>query len=116
MFLYFKAGRNVGEEVDMSVGRIICGFLDHSQFTTNFFGYVYCARCGEEMGDNLAGSFANGISINSEHELDCKNCMEIRNNMSFKERFISKIEEPILRRIIKSPPNLKSSPSLNLTE
>jgi hypothetical protein len=34
---------------------ITCTLLGHSHITTGFFGYVYCARCGELVGDCLGG-------------------------------------------------------------
>ena len=34
---------------------VTCALLGHSHITTGFLGYVYCARCGEKLGDMFAG-------------------------------------------------------------
>ena len=36
---------------------VTCALLGHSKIVTGCFGYVYCARCGEQIGDALGGCF-----------------------------------------------------------
>lgn len=39
---------------------IICSLIGHSKISTTCFGYRYCARCGEQVGDSL-GSIDFGV-------------------------------------------------------
>lgn len=34
---------------------VTCALVGHSAIVTTFFGYIYCARCGEQLGDMLGG-------------------------------------------------------------
>jgi hypothetical protein len=36
---------------------VACALLGHSRIVTTCFGYVSCARCGEQIGDTLGGCF-----------------------------------------------------------
>lgn len=38
--------------------RIVCSMIGHSRIQTYFFGYYYCARCGEQIGDHLGSVYA----------------------------------------------------------
>lgn len=80
----------------MNFGMLFCAIIGHSEFTTGCFGYIYCARCGVQLGDNLAGVGYNGIPI-KHHPRDCKECRKIRDNWNLRTRVVSTIEEPILR-------------------
>lgn len=35
---------------------MLCAWLGHSRAFTYCFGYVYCARCEAQVGDNLGGA------------------------------------------------------------
>lgn len=38
-------------------GKEICKKKGHSNMVFQFWGYVHCARCGEQIGDRLGGMF-----------------------------------------------------------
>lgn len=50
--------------------RVLCGLVGHSKIVTMFWGYVYCGRCGEQVGDKLASSFDTGKSVVVGHNCD----------------------------------------------
>ena len=55
---------------------IICSLVGHSLICTTCFGYRYCGRCGEQLGDSL-GSVDYGIK---EAVIVGHNCKECRAN------------------------------------
>jgi len=46
---------------------ITCSLLSHSHITTECFGYVYCSRCGEQIGDMLGGIFYDSLEVRVGH-------------------------------------------------
>ena len=52
--------------------RVTCSLLGHSHITTGCFGYVYCARCGEQIGDVLGGFFYDPLEVRVGH--NCPTC------------------------------------------
>jgi hypothetical protein len=55
---------------------IVCSLIGHSKICTTYFGYRYCGRCGQQLGDSL-GSIDYGAkkSVIIGH-----NCEVCRNN------------------------------------
>ncbi len=45
----------LGEITKEQRNRIACDLIGHSRIVTICFGYVYCARCGEQIADKLGG-------------------------------------------------------------
>ena len=82
----------------MNLWLVLCGLLGHSKFTTSCWGYVYCARCDSQVGDNLAGTQADGVCLDFGHDSPCKNCDAQRGKWSWRERLVAWLEEPLLRR------------------
>lgn len=41
----------------------LCGLVGHTRLTTYYFGYLNCGRCGEQVGDCLAGSPRTGLVV-----------------------------------------------------
>ncbi len=37
--------------------RMVCALVGHSRIHETCFGYHYCARCGEQVGDTLASLY-----------------------------------------------------------
>jgi hypothetical protein len=82
----------------VKIGLVACGLLGHSGFVTSFFGYVYCARCGETRGDTLLGTGVPGVvSIDRGHAPGCEKCRAARAGWTTWQRIVAVIEEPILR-------------------
>jgi len=44
-------------EKEKAIGRRLCREGEHGNWVYYFFGYVYCGRCGEQIGDRLASLF-----------------------------------------------------------
>lgn len=51
---------------------VTCSLLGHSHITTGCFGYVYCARCGAQIGDVLGGCFYDPLEVRVGH--NCPVC------------------------------------------
>ncbi len=65
---------------------VTCLFLGHSHITTGCFGYVYCARCGEQIGDNLAGCFYDPLEVRVGH--NCPTCRENYAKLGWKDKVL----------------------------
>lgn len=57
---------------DQKRREITCTLLGHSHITTGCWGYVYCARCGEQIGDALGGIFYDPLEVRVGH--NCPTC------------------------------------------
>lgn len=55
---------------------IVCSLIGHSLISTTYFGYRYCGRCEDQIGDSL-GSIDCGIK---EAVIIGHNCKECRAN------------------------------------
>lgn len=51
---------------------VVCALVGHSRIQTYCLGYFNCARCGDQVGDNLAGVYDGSKSVIVGH--DCKVC------------------------------------------
>ena len=54
--------------------KMVCALTRHSQIQTTFFGYFYCGRCGEQVGDKLAASYDSSKVVVAGH--NCEHCRE----------------------------------------
>ncbi len=43
--------------------KIFCVLFRHSNIETNCMGYILCGRCGEQMGDVIAGAYKNPRNV-----------------------------------------------------
>jgi ribosomal protein L37AE/L43A len=79
-----KALGKISEEQKKS---IICSLIGHSNITETCFGYVNCARCGEQIGDTLGGYYPKAKEqVIVDHE--CDTCKENWKNMTWKDKFM----------------------------
>lgn len=53
--------------------KVVCSLIGHSIISTMCFGYRYCARCGEQVGDNI-GSVDYGAESSVIVGHNCKVC------------------------------------------
>lgn len=53
---------------------MVCTLIGHSRIIDTSFCYVYCARCGDQIGDTLGGSFNGRDHVINGH--DCSVCRE----------------------------------------
>lgn len=47
----------LGKISDEQRNTVTCALIGHSRIQTQCFGYYNCARCGEQLGDTLAGCY-----------------------------------------------------------
>lgn len=52
--------------------KIYCARHGHSNVISNCFGYISCGRCGEQIGDTLAGLYSNPKAVLIGHS--CPSC------------------------------------------
>jgi hypothetical protein len=64
----------------------------HANYVTKFWGYVYCGRCGQQIGDQLGSIFDTRELMVIGHK--CKVCNAIRKKLS-------KMDLKIVRRLEK---------------
>lgn len=75
---------------------IYCVKHGHAKFVTMCFGYVYCGRCGVQIGDTLAGIFDLKNYLVVGHK-DCQECNDIRRKLSKANlRILEKLEKDAL--------------------
>lgn len=54
--------------------QMACMIVGHSMVQSHCFGYWNCCRCGEQVGDSLAGSYSGADVVSLGH--DCDKCRE----------------------------------------
>ena len=70
---------------------IFCAVCRHSHLLTNCFGYKYCARCGEQLGDTLAdGPMITGYGgfFLIGQKCTCKECRQAFDTLTWMDRFL----------------------------
>ena len=60
----------LGEITTPERNRITCALIGHSRIVTYCFGYVSCARCGDQIGDTLGGMASLEHSVVVGHACD----------------------------------------------
>ena len=65
---------------------VVCALIGHSNIEVVIFGYRYCARCGDQVGDNLMGWDGNRNSVVVGH--NCDVCRENYKKLSWKDKFM----------------------------
>ena len=68
--------------------KIFCALFGHTHIYNVFIGYHYCARCGELMGDSLAGVFFDSLCVAVDH--NCQTCFDNYAKLSWKDKFLVK--------------------------
>jgi hypothetical protein len=43
--------------------RVLCAIFRHSNVVECGFGYIYCARCREQLGDKLGSAYHNPLAV-----------------------------------------------------
>ncbi len=71
--------------------RIMCALFRHSNIEDVCFGYHYCARCGDEVGDSLAGIYGNSEVVGIG--CDCELCRYRYSHMGLVDTFLTKKPE-----------------------
>ena len=67
--------------------RVICAVVGHSKIQTHCFGYYNCARCGEQVGDTLAGVYDPSDAVVVGH--NCDQCHVNFDKLDWKHKFMT---------------------------
>jgi len=65
---------------------IFCAILRHSRIHKNCMGYKYCGRCGEQVGDSLAGVYSGKDTVIVGH--NCPACLKNYKKMNWVDKFL----------------------------
>ncbi|NSW82739.1 MAG: hypothetical protein HPY90_05600 [Syntrophothermus sp.] len=68
--------------------KVVCALIGHSKIVSMCFGYVYCGRCDEQIGDTLAGGFDASKCVVIGH--NCKTCRENYKNLTWEDTIYCK--------------------------
>ena len=66
---------------------VTCALLGQSHITTGCWGYVYCARCGEQLGDSLGGCFYDPLEVRVGH--NCPTCRANYKKLGWKDKVLT---------------------------
>lgn len=66
----------------------VCALIGHSRISTKCFGYRNCARCGEQVGDNL-GSVDYGAEKAVVVGHKCETCIKNYAECDWKDKFLA---------------------------
>lgn len=72
-----------------SLRATVCAWWGHSHMATQFFGEQYCARCGQQIGDSLAGMGRTDILFVGDSAHDCPECRERATKMTWRDTFLT---------------------------
>lgn len=67
--------------------KLVCLLVGHSRIVEYCFGYVYCARCGGQLGDMLGGSYDAMSKVIVNHE--CHHCAENYNKLTWRDKLFT---------------------------
>jgi len=63
--------------------KIYCVKHGHAKYITKCWGYVYCGRCGEQIGDQLASCFdTTKLLVVGCNKTPCFDCDPIRKSLN----------------------------------
>ena len=66
---------------------MFCVWFGHSNIIETCWGYVHCARCGDQIGDSLAGCYHNPNAVIVGH--NCETCRENYRKLAWKDKFLA---------------------------
>jgi len=69
------------------IKKIFCAVFRHSRIHTGSWGYKYCARCREQVGDSLVGTYNDENTTVIGH--DCPVCIENYKKMNWIDKFLA---------------------------
>lgn len=75
--------------------KIHCVKHGHAKYVYSCWGYVQCGRCGDQIGDRLAGVFPmdETLSIHCKIKI-CKTCKKVRKELSgLDKKILSRLEK-----------------------
>jgi hypothetical protein len=73
-----------------TIRSLLCAAIGHPPVVTTFFGYAYCARCGAQVGDWLAGAWTGKGQMVVGHA--CAECDAVRDALRPEQRLLTNLE------------------------
>lgn len=67
--------------------KLVCALVGHSKIQHAFLGQFTCGRCGEIMGDALAGCYCAKDVVIIGH--NCKTCKENYKKLTWKDKLFA---------------------------
>ena len=64
-----------------------CVWFGHSKIVTMCFGYVYCARCGDQIGDRLGGADNGERQVIVDH--NCDKCQSNYKKLTWRDKLFA---------------------------
>src|SRR5690606_34828596 len=74
-------------EGDPRIKGIVCQLIGHSNIIESCFGYIHCARCGDQIGDTLGGVYSNSKAVIVGH--NCETCRTNYESLGWEDRFLT---------------------------
>ena len=69
------------------VKKMLCIWMGHSNVLEGCFGYMSCARCGEQLGDSLGGAYRNSRCAIVGH--NCKTCRANYKKLTWRDKLLA---------------------------
>lgn len=66
---------------------VACALIGHSRIQKTFFGYFYCARCGEQVGDSLGSTYDTRDIVIVGH--NCDVCQKNYAQFDWRDKFMA---------------------------
>lgn len=75
--------------------RVVCAIIGHSNIQTTCFGYVYCGRCGDQVGDYIASCYENDKQVVVGH--GCDLCKTNYKKLTWKDKLFAPTKKEIFK-------------------
>lgn len=83
-------------DVDLDTKKkIVCAMIGHSNIQTTCFGYVYCGRCGDQVGDVLGSCYTNDKQVIVGH--NCQTCQDNYEKLTWKDKLFAPTKKEIFK-------------------
>ena len=75
----------LGDVTNEQRKNIICSLIGHSKIVGYCFGYISCGRCGEQLGDTLAGVYDTTKNVIIGH--NCPTCKDNYDKLDWTDKY-----------------------------
>jgi len=70
----------------LKIKKVFCALFGHTKIQSQFFGYWYCGRCGEQLGDSLGGVYSAEDVVIIGH--NCETCRKNHKKLKWHEKIL----------------------------
>ena len=77
---------------------VVCSLLGHSSIQKTSFGYYYCARCDEQIGDTIGGIYDSSDVVVVGH--DCPVCRTNYEKLDWRHKIFA--PDPFARKNVQT--------------